>query len=70
MTGRRVLESHWIGKDPFLSIKVGNKEVHKTETITDDLNPVWSSFQLDVATCGGLDTELCFEVYDFDRLGK
>jgi C2 domain len=45
--------------------------VHKTETIKNNLNPVWRPFQLDLYNvCGGrLDAPIMLEVSDWDRNG-
>lgn len=57
--------------DPYLVIKDGShKVIHKTETIQQNLEPVWQSFTLNLEHCGGLDNSLTWEVYDWDKNTK
>lgn len=56
--------------DPFLVIKRGNTTIHKTSTVKNDLNPVWTPFDIKVADCGSLTELLSFEVYDEDTKKK
>jgi len=66
--GHKLSKKDFMGKsDPFLSIKLGSQEIHKTEVKKQDLEPVWKDFNIDVARCGGLDSELSWEVYDWDK---
>jgi hypothetical protein len=55
--------------DPYIDVKMdGNTSIHRTPHINNDHNPVWASFDLIVANCGGLGKTLTFEVWDHDKV--
>eukprot|EP00741_Cyanophora_paradoxa_P024084 tig00021726_g23259.t1 len=53
--------------DPFVTIKVGGKQVGKSETIEKTLNPAWN-YKVDVEVGDPMDT-MVIEVWDWDRFG-
>lgn len=51
--------------------ETGSKKViYKTEVIKKNLNPNWKSFDLSVGECGGLDSPITIDCYDWDDDGK
>lgn len=59
--------------DPFVLVKVNGRELCRTPTIDDDLNPVWNwhdDMVLDSKIMGTkkwVDTEIAFEIWDEDE---
>lgn len=68
----------WFGSsDPFLQFSKANESgvfsvVHRTEHISNNINPVWTKFQIPIRTlCNGdLDRNIKVECYDHNRSGK
>ena len=63
--------------DPFMEISKVNQNgafshVHRTETVDNDLNPVWESIKIDVSKLCNCDytRQLKFDVFDEDFGGK
>jgi Ca2+-dependent lipid-binding protein len=69
--GHKLTKKDLGGKsDPYLVVKSGSRVIHKTDVIKQDIEPVWPSFTLDVAQCGGMDADITWEVYDWDKHTK
>ena len=61
------MDNMGLGKsDPFLMVEKGKENVHRTNIVKDNLNPVWDPFMLRVAQVDGPDAPFFLRVYDHD----
>ena len=77
--GKKLDKKDWFGSsDPFLQISRSNERpgeftvVHRTEHISNNVNPVWKPFVISIRTlCNGdLDRNLKFECFDHNNNGN
>jgi hypothetical protein len=54
--------------DPFFVLKVGKKQIYKSETIKSNLSPTWKEFEVDTAVLTS--ANLTVDVFDWDRLSR
>lgn len=43
--------------------------IYKSEYLKQTLEATWKQFELEVAVCGGMDSPISIEVYDYDKDG-